>query len=459
MDLVVRGGMVVTAGMSAVTDIGIEGGRIVQLGGPLSAPREIDAGGRLVLPGGVDLHVHLTPAGSAPHSWRWIDDFASGTAAALVGGVTTVGNMSHPDRGESMAEALSRDGADGDRHARCDFVLHPILMDPSGAEVASLAELAAAGHTSLKVFLSFRRFDGAVRGYLDALRKAAELGTLAMLHCEDVAVMDCCCAMLREQGRTHPRHYPEGRPVAAERAATERAVAFAEVTGCGLYVVHLASAAALGSCQAAQARGLPVYVETRPLYLHLTRERYDEQDGAKYAGAPPLREPADVEALWAAIGHGSVATLATDHAPWTLDQKLDPTLDATNLRQGAAELETSLPMLYWAGVRRGRISLQRFVEVTATNPAKLAGLFPRKGTIAVGSDADLVLWDPDRTQVVDGSQGRSKAGWSPYDGWSVTGWPSLVLSRGEVVVADGRLTDAAVPGRGQLLSRGPYQRL
>ena len=376
MDLVVRGGTVVTAATHAVTDIGIEGGRVVQLGGPMSAAREVDATGRLVLPGGVDLHVHLTPAGSEPHSWRWVDDFAHGTAAALVGGVTTVGNMSHPGRGEGMAEALERDGADGEANARCDFVLHPILMDPSGSEIASLGDLHAAGHTSLKVFLSFRRFDGAVRGYLDALRRAAELGTLAMLHCEDVAVIDCCCAILREEGRTHPRHYPEGRPVAAERAATERAVAFAEVTGCGLYVVHLASAAALGSCQAAQVRGLPVYVETRPLYLHLTRERFDEPDGAKYAGAPPLRDKLDVDALWAAIAHGSVATLATDHAPWTLPEKLDPALDATNLRQGAAELETSLPMLWWAGVRTGRISRAPVRRGDRHQPGQAGGPLP-----------------------------------------------------------------------------------
>ncbi|MEA3214049.1 MAG: dihydropyrimidinase [Acidimicrobiia bacterium] len=459
MDLIVRGGTVVTPSAHAVTDIGIDGGTIVQLGGPMTAPREIDASGRYVLPGGIDLHVHLTPTGSEPHSWRWVDDFSSGTAAALLGGITTVGNMSHPARGEGMADSVKRDTVDGEASSRCDFVLHPVLMEPTGAEVQSIEDLAAAGHTSIKVFLSFRRFEKAVSGYLEGLRRAAKVGSLALLHCEDIAIMDCCCAILREEGRTHPRHFPEARPVAAERAATERAVAFAEITGCGVYVVHLAAGAALASCRDAQARGLPVYVETRPLYLHLTKERFEEADGAKYAGAPPLREKADVDALWAGIAQGTVATLATDHAPWTLEQKLDPELDATDMRLGAAELETSLPMLWWAGVRSGRISLRRFVEVSATNPAKLAGIFPRKGTIAVGSDADLVLWDAERTKVIDGSVGQSRAGWSPYDGWSVTGWPSVVVSRGEVVVEGGRLTDLARPGRGHLLHRSPYQRL
>ena len=280
-----------------------------------------------------------------------------------------------------------------------------------------------------------------------------------MVHCEDVAVIDCCCRILLDEGRTDPRHYPEGRPVAAERAATERAVAFSEITGAPICAVHLSSAAALDACRGAQARGLPVHVETRPLYLHLTRERFEEAGGARYAGAPPLRDPADVDALWAAIAQGTVATLATDHAPWRLDQKLDPALDATNLRQGVSELQTSLPMLWWAGVRTGRISLRRFVEITATNPARLAGMFPLKGTIAVGSDADLVIWDGESSRVVDGAQGASAAGWSPYDGWTVTGWPDVVVARGEIVVRDGALTERATPGRGRLVARGPYQPL
>jgi dihydropyrimidinase len=459
MELVVRGGTVVTPSMQGTADIGIEGGRIVQLGGDMRGDREIDARGRFVLPGGVDLHVHLTPSGSSPRSWRWVDDFAHGTAAALLGGITTVGNMSHPGGDEGMTDAVARDTADGEANARCDFVLHPVLMDPTAAEIASIDDLAASGHSSIKVFLSFRRFEKSVNGYLEALRRAGKAGSLAFLHCEDIAVMDCCCAILREEGRTHPRHYPESRPVAAERAATERAVAFCEVTGCPVYVVHLAAQAALDACRAAQARGLPVYVETRPLYLHLTRARFDEPDGAKYAGAPPLREQADVDALWAGIANGSVATLATDHAPWTLEQKLDPALEAPDLRQGVAELQTSLPMLWWAGVRTGRISLRRFVEVTSTNPAKLAGLFPGKGTIGVGSDADLVLWDGDATRVVDGSAGQSAAGWSPYDGWEVTGWPTTVVSRGDIVVDDGRLTPLARPGRGRLVARTRYQPL
>lgn len=459
MDCVIRGATVVTAGtVSPNTDIGIEGGRIVQLGGSMQAAQEIDAQGRFVLPGGIDAHVHLTAAGSEPHSYRWVDDFAAGTAAALAGGITTVGNMSHPGRDESILTAVQRDAADGSANARCDFFLHPVLMEPSAAELDAVAELHGAGHTSVKVFLSFRRFDRSVSGFLEAFRKVAALGGIAAVHCEDVALMDCACTMLREEGRLSAEHFPEGRPVAAERAATERAVAMSEVTGCPIYVVHLSSQAALDACRAAQARGTRVDIETRPIYLFLTQERFAEAGGARYAGAPPLRRETDVDALWAAMAQGSIATVATDHAPWTLAQKLDPALDATDLRLGMAELETMLPMLWWSGVRTGRLSMSRFVEVTSTNAAKLFGMYPRKGTIAVGSDADLVIWNGEQSKVIDGTGGYSNADFSPYDGWSVTGWPELVMSRGEVVVERGVLTDAAVPGRGKLAERGPSQR-
>lgn len=457
MDVVVRGGTVVTAGSVQITDIGIEAGRIAQLGGTMSAPTEIDATGRYVLPGGVDGHVHLTPAGTGPHSWRWIDDFPAGTAAALAGGITTVGNMSHPGSGESVADAIARDLALGSSTSRCDFFLHPVLMNPVPDELDALEVLVRNGHPSVKIFLSFRRFDHNVEGYLEAMRRVGAAGGLALLHCEDVAVMECCCGMLRAEGRTEARHFPEARPVAAERSATERAVTMGEVTGCPVYVVHLSSAEALDRCRAGQARGVAVYVETRPIYLFLTRARFEEQDGAKYAGAPPLRDPADVDALWAAIAQGTVATVATDHAPWALDAKLDPTLDATSLRLGMAELETMLPMLWWSGVRTGRMSLSRFVEVTATNPAKLFGLYPRKGTIAVGADADLVIWDDERTRRIDGTAMHSLAGWSPYDGWDVTGWPHVVLTRGEIAYADGTVRNA--PGWGRCAPRATTEAL
>jgi dihydropyrimidinase len=234
--------------------------------------------------------------------------------------------------------------------------------------------------------------------------------------------------------------------------AIDQAVALARGTGAPVYVVHLSSAAALDRCEQARAAGLPVYVETRPLYLHLTRERFDEPEAAKYVGAPPLRDQSDRDALWRGLAAGGVDTVCSDHAPWTLAAKLDPALDVVTARQGVADLETLMPMLFSEGVAAGRISLDRFVELTAASAARLFGLYPRKGAVAVGSDADLGLWDPQQRRVIDGSRMQSRAGYSVYDGWSVQGWPRFVLRRGQVVLADG--TAAAQPGQGQWLRRG-----
>ena len=451
MDLVVRGGIVVTPEQTAVTDVGVADGVIVQIGGTMSGDLEIDARGRYVLPGGVDAHVHLTPPGTEPGSWRWVDDFDSGTAAALAGGVTTVGNMSFPRRGEQMLAGLERDLADAAAHSRADHFQHPVLMDPDAEGLDQIDELAATGHPSVKVFMSFQRFERRVGDYLAALRRAAAAGSTVLMHCEDAAVIGCCCEVLRGRGDLAPRFYPESRPVEAERAATERAMAFGAATGATVYVVHLSSAAALESCRRARAAGVAVHVETRPIYMQFTRERFDDPDGAKYAGAPPLRDAADRDAMWEGAADGAIDTVCTDHAPWTLADKLDPALDATELRQGMAELETTLPVLWSTGVRTGRLSVERLVSLLSTAPARLFGMYPTKGAIAVGSDADLVVLDPDDTRTVDGSTMQSSAGWSPYDGWALTGWPQVVTSRGEIVVADRRVV--ARPGRGRLVER------
>lgn len=456
MDLIVRGGTVVTGGAESVLDIGISSGVIAQLGGSMSAPTEIDASGRYVLPGGIDAHVHLTAPGSGPGAWQWADDFETGTRAAAAGGVTCVGNMSFPHGGESMAAGLARDLADAEANAIVDHFHHPVLLDPSPDGVDEVAALAADGHPSIKVFLSFRRFDRHLDGYLSAMTAAAAAGSVVLVHCEDPAIMHCCGTALADAGMTEARYFPESRPVEAERVATERAVGYCATTGAATYVVHLSSKAALEACRVARARDLPVYVETRPIYLHLERSRFDEPDGAKYAGAPPLRTDDDRDALWAGINDGTVATVCTDHAPWTLDEKVDPDLPAWDLRHGMAELETILPVLWSEGVAKGRISVARFVEVTSTNAARLFGLYPRKGTIAPGADADLVVWDPAATRTVDGTAMHSRAGYSPYDGWTVTGWPEITISRGEIIARGSDVVGS--PGRGRLAPRSPFRR-
>jgi dihydropyrimidinase len=455
IDLIVRNAHTVTVGGQSLTDIGISDGRIVQLGGAMAAQEEVDAAGCFVTPGGVDPHVHLTPPVRNSDEWNWSDDFESGTQAAVVGGVTTVGNMAFPGYEGTIADAIRLDSEEANRLAVTDYFLHPVLMRASDENLACIAPLHKAGHTSIKFFLSFSNFDRHVDDFLKAMRITKEHGGIALVHCEDAAIMECCCTLLREAGKTDPKYFPESRPVQSEVVATHRAVGFAETTGCPTYVVHLASARALEACHDGRRRGVPLYVETRPLYLHLTRERFEEEQGAKYAGAPPLRDESDVDALWAALSFGNVDTLATDHAPWTLEEKLDPAFDATNLRQGVADLETCLPMLYSAGVLTGRITREQFVAVTSTNPAKLFGLYPQKGTIAVGSDADLVIWDDDLVRTVEGSKMYSRAGYSPYDGFDVQGWPRMTISRGDIVQEEGRVV--ASPGRARLVARGPHR--
>lgn len=453
MDSIVRGGRVVTGAMDATVDIGIKDGRITQVGGPMTAEVEIDASGRYVLPGGIDAHVHLTPPGTEPGSWRWVDDFEVGTRAAAAGGITCVGNMSFPRKGEQMRTGLERDLADADANAIVDHFQHPVLLNPDDEGIAQVTQLAAEGHPSIKIFLSFRRFDRNVDGYLRAMNAAAAAGSVVLVHCEDPAILHCCAEHLATEGLDEPEHFPASRPVEAERIATERAIGYCATTGATIYVVHLSSKAALQACRVGRARGLPIHVETRPIYLHLNEARFTEADGAKYAGAPPLRTDADRDALWAGITDGTVSTVCTDHAPWTLEEKLEPSLTASTLRHGMAELETMMPVLWSEGVATGRISVARFVEVTSTTAARLFGLYPKKGTIAPGSDADLVVWNPDATRVVDGASMHSNAGYSPYDGWTVTGWPELTISRGEIVARGADVMGK--PGRGQAASRKP----
>jgi dihydropyrimidinase len=338
-----------------------------------------------------------------------------------------------------------------------DVFLHPVLGNANAATLAEIPRLLEHGCSSIKIFLPSPGFDAYSRGNLEAIRLAGANGLISMLHCEDFAVLEHAAARLVAAGHTSLRYFGESRPVLAEVVATQRAVAFAEATGAPVYIVHLSSARALEVCLDARARGVPVFVETRPLYLHLTSERFLEDDHAKYVGQPPLREARDRDALWAALAAGLIDTVCTDHAPWSLAAKLDPGLSISRLRPGVENLQMLLPMLYSEGVRQGRISLQRLVAVTSTNAAKLFGLYPRKGSLMVGSDADVVIFDTELSRTVDGSRLESNADYSVYEGWPVTGWPELTLRRGEVVFEDGHVIGR--PGSGQVLTCGPTSAL
>jgi dihydropyrimidinase len=463
-ELVVRGGTIVTPGHHEIGDVGVQGGQIAQLGGAMTGGDELDARGLLVIPGGIDAHVHLVSAALAgaagPEEPLWVDDFWTGSRAALAGGITTVGNMTFPLPGESMTAAIAREMADASTEAAVDWFLHPVLTGLGDGTAGEVAALAADGHTSIKVFLSDPRYAAGTPGLAEAIAAAGRAGSLTLVHCEDAGILTRTGRELIGSGRGAVSHFPDARPVSAEVKAVDEAVSLTRQTGAPVYIVHLSSAAALDRCRQARAAGLDVYVETRPLYLHLTRERFAEPDAAKYVGAPPLRNQSDRDGLWRGLAAGEVDTVCSDHAPWTLAAKLDPALDVVTARQGVADLETLMPMLFSEGVLAGRISLDRFVELTSANAARLFGLYPRKAAMAVGSDADLVLWDPQERRVIDGARMSSRAGYSVYDGWTVQGWPRSVIRRGQVVLADGTCT--AQPGQGRWIRRdqtGPPSRL
>lgn len=455
LDLIVRNGELVTdAGLVGSVDIGVLGGVIAQIGGSMDGFAEVDAKGKMILPGGIDPHVHLTRyPGQENVEPLWLDDFASGSACALAGGVTTVGNMTFTAEDETPLRAYRREQAIARDRITVDVFLHPILDKVTQEAIDEIPQLLPAGCSSLKIFLVSPSFDSQASAFVRAIRRAGECGLITMTHCEDYALVEDAVSRLEAAGHSSLRYFADSRPDVSEVVATQRAVAIAEETGAPVDIVHISSGRALAVCVEAQSRRVPVYVETRPLYLHLTKERFEEQDRGKYVGQPPLRERQDAEALWDGLSQGVIHTVGTDHAAWLLSAKLDPSHTIRDVRPGIADLQTMRPMLYSEGVRRGRLSLARFVQVTSTNAAKLFGLYPGKGTLTVGSDADIVIFDPDLTQTVQRSILKSKSDYSVFDGWQVTGWPLVTIRRGEIVYREGEVIGR--PGSGQVLTCGP----
>jgi dihydropyrimidinase len=456
-DLVVRGGTIVNSGGRSEADVGIREGRVAQIGGSMTGAREIDARGLLLLPGGVDPHVHLHVEEIDPGEPDWVDDYESGSRAALAGGITTLGNMSYVLPWETIADRMRAETALVAKQAIADVFFHAAIIAPTAETVAEVAPTVAAGHTSMKIFMSLPTFEAHAPQFAGVMKAAAEAGGITLVHCEDLPTIECCTAMLAREAKTALRHYAESRPVESEIVATDRAIAMCRATRAPTYIVHLSSARALEACAAARDEGLPVYVETRPLYLYLTADRYADAEGALYVAQPPLRGEHDVAALWRGLVDGSIDTVASDHAPWTRELKMDPKLDIRHARPGVAELDTMLPLLYTEGVVPGRISLERFVDLTSTNAARLFGLYPRKGVIAVGSDADIVVWETRERRTIRDADLLSRAGHSVYHGRELAGWPRTTIRRGEIVFDGGKVLGA--PGSGQVPARGASEQL
>ena len=425
-------------------DIAIEGERISGIGEVGLASREIDARGKLVLPGCVDLHTHLA---STP-TFKPLDDFEHGTRAAIAGGVTTVVSMVYQEDG-SLGRGIERGMRDAER-SRADFAFHVVVTDPSEAARAEIPRLVRDGHAGLKVFMVTPRFVERRDDYRLLLRAASEADALVAIHAEDHAIVAARTAALHASGRTGVEHFPESRPVEAEVKAVAEAVDLAAATKAAVYLVHLSSRAALAALRDGKRRAR-VFGETRPLYLYLTRAQFDRPDAGLWVGQPPLREPADVAAVWSGLADGTLDTVGTDHIPHTRAAKLAPGLTFDRIPPGVSNLETLLPMLYSEGVRKGRLTLARLVEVLAMAPARIAGMYPRKGALAAGSDADIVIFDPNARRTIHAADLHSACDYDPYEGWDVTGWPEVVLLRGEVAFQRG--DTRAKPGRGRFVPR------
>jgi dihydropyrimidinase len=459
-ELIIRNGVIVNATGRTEGDLRIRNGTIAEIGRNLTngaGAREIDAKGMLVLPGGIDPHVHLTPT-PTPTTGKGADDYSSGSRAALAGGVTTISNFISRGANDEDLQAMLTQAADVvKKQAIADVILHVIANDPKQWSPADVKTLFDRGF-DLKIFLSRPAFDQNAADYVKLIRDAGQAGVLTMLHCEDASILTTTQQRLIAEGRgaLKGQNFALSRPVAAEEVATERAVGISETTGAPIYIVHISSERAMRAAEAGRARGLPVFTEVRFLYLHLTKERFDQPDGAIYTGDPPLREKSDANYLWSAIAKGSGDVVDTDHVGYTREEKLDPKLDIINHRPAGNYLQVDLPLLYSEGVLKKRLTLERMVALTAANPAKLFGLYPRKGTIAPGSDGDVVIWDPNLKRTIRSEDQLANAKFSIFAGWEVTGWPIVTIRRGEVVYRDGKILAAA--GSGQLAPRKHWQK-
>lgn len=455
-DLVVRNGTVATAGDVQRCDVGIRGGRVVALGEGLPNGREeIDATGLLVLPGGVDAHCHFDqPTGDGS---VMADDFTSGTRSAACGGTTTVIPFACQMKGQSLRAAVEDYHRRADGKAVIDYAFHLIVTDPTEQVIGQeLPALIRDGYTSFKIYMTYDSLKLNDRQILEVLDVARREGAMVMIHAENSDCIAWLTDKLELAGKTAPKYHAVSRPMVVEREATHRAIALAELADVPVLIVHVSGAEAVEQIRWAQGRGMRIYAETCPQYLFLTADDLDRpgHEGSKCICSPPPRDKANQQVIWDGLQGGVFQVFSSDHAPFRFagpDGKQVHGADApfSKVPNGIPGVETRLPLLFSAGVGESRITLEQFVALTAANPARLYGLYPRKGTIAVGSDADIALWDPEREVTIANALLHHNVDYTPYEGIRVTGWPVLTLSRGTVVQRDGTLT--AQPGRGEFL--------
>jgi dihydropyrimidinase len=456
-DLVIRGGTVVTAEKTLRADVGIQGEKIAAIGPGLAGTREIEANGKLVMPGGVDSHCHVEQLSSMGRMCA--DDFYSATVAAAFGGTTTIIPFAAQHRGNSIVAVVDDYAKRAAEKAVIDYGFHLIIADPTPHALdEELPQMVRRGITSFKVYMTYellRLSDGQM---LDVLAAAEREKALVMVHAENHEIIQWLTKRLLERGHGAPRFHMSAHHPLAEAEATNRVVAFSRLLDVPVLIVHVSGGEAVQTIRAAQTLGARVFAETCPQYLFLKASDADKPglEGAKWCCSPPPRDEASQQAVWEGLKDGTFQVLSSDHAPYRFDEsgKL-PKGDKTTFKEmanGVPGLQTRLPLLFSEGVGKKRISVQEFVALTATNHASMYGLAPRKGTIAVGSDADLAIWDPDKRVTLTAAMMKDNVGYTPYEGMTVTGWPTTVLSRGRLTVHEEKLM--VEEGSGKFIARG-----
>ena len=459
----ITGGTIVTAADTYKADVLVDGEKVAMIGKDLKAggAKRINATGKYVIPGGIDVHTHMElPFGGTFAS----DDFETGTRAAAFGGTTTIVDFAVQGMGEPLAKARDAWLKKARGKATIDYGLHMIVRDVSDKVLREMDTMVKDGISSFKLFMAypgvFMVDDASI---FKAITRTAENGGLICMHAENGGVIDVLVKRALAAQHTAPKWHALTRPPEAEGEATNRAFRLAEMAGgVPLYIVHLSSSHALEQVRLFRDRGLPAYAETCPQYLFLSVDNYDEPgfEGAKYVMSPPLREKWHQEELWKGLARNDLQVISTDHCPFCMNegfaglpkQKELGKGDFSKIPNGAPGVETRMYLTYDGGVVQKRLTLNRWVEVTSTTPAKLMGMFPKKGTIAVGSDADIVIWDPRATHTISAKTHHMRVDYNPYEGRKVKGRPSLVMSRGEVIVEKDKFLGRK--GRGKFLRRG-----
>jgi len=457
MSTLIKNARIITAEQDYSADIFIENEKITLIGENLTNEADIvlDAKGKYVIPGGIDVHTHLDmPFGGTTSS----DDFESGTKAAAFGGTTCIIDFAVQPKGSSMRKGLDKWMAKAVGKATIDYSFHMIITDLPDSRLDEMNEMVKQGVTSFKLFLAYPNVlmvDDAT--IFKAMRRSADLGALICIHAENGQVIDLLVEETLAKGNTKPVHHAYSRPAIAEGEATSRAIELSKMAKAPVYIVHLTSNDALEKVAGARKKGFPVYAETCPQYLFLSVDDMKRSgfEGAKYVFSPPLREQWHQEKLWAGLKQNILQIVSTDHCPFNFKGQKDMGIDDfSKIPNGGPCIENRLQLLFEGGVNKGRISVNRWVELVSTAPAKMFGMYPRKGTIAVCSDADIVIWDPNIEHTISANTHHMSVDYSMFEGKQIKGNAETVLSRGEIIVQNNKFIGKA--GRGNFVKRGVF---